>query len=139
MDWHEAIKKWRQQQRLLNQASKDCINITTPGHKLHYGDVLRLQGMSVADIQRNVVLPDKDFWSESAFVRLTEKCAIGDSDAMIELGNYYKKWEHEFCALASNYWYYAAYLYGNKEAAIWYDKWFWENPEKKIPMPILPK
>lgn len=123
----------------LGVGSNKYIDITAPGPDIKLDKIVALQGKSIIDVQKEVDLPDMDFWADEKFVLLTKKCAECDSSAMMELGNYYKTYEYdEFCGLASNYWYYNAFLYGNEEAKIWVDKWFSENPKKRIPMPILP-
>lgn len=118
--------------------SSKYLKITTPGQTIKFDEMLKLQGKSIAEIPSVIYLPRKDFWLDGEFVQLTKKCAVGDVSAMLELGNYYKKYDDKFCQLASNYWYYTAFLYGSKEAKLWYDKWFSENPEKRIPMPMVP-
>lgn len=102
-------------------------------------DNMRNQKDTIIDDRRDVALPNLDFWADEKFVLLTKKCADGDAATMMELGNYYKNYEDdEFCRLASNYWYYNAFLYGNEEAKLWVDKWFSDKQGEKIPMPILP-
>lgn len=110
-----------------------------PRIEMNFNLMLKLQRKSVIDIQKDVTLPDMDFWADSEFVNLTKCCAIGDTSAMMALGNYYEKQgADEFCRLASNYWYCTAFLYGNKEAEHWLAHWIEKNPGKKIPVPILP-
>lgn len=109
--------------------------INVPRTEMNFNLMLKFYGKSVIDIQKDVTLPDIDFWTDSEFVHLTKCCAIGDTYAMMALGDYYVKHENnEFCRLASNYWYCTAFLYGNKEAKHWLAHWI----GKKIPMPILP-
>lgn len=125
-------------ERCFNYGSKD-IRITAPGQELSFHKIMSLQGKSIVDVQKEVALPNIDFWADEKFVLLTKRCADCDTSAMMELGNYYKRYEDdEFCKLASNYWYYNAFLYGNEEAKLWVDKWFSDKPGEKIPMPILP-
>lgn len=115
------------------------IKINAPGQDIKLDKMVALQGKSIADVQKEVALQNIDFWADEKFVLLTKRCADCDTSAMMELGNYYKKYEDdEFCKLASNYWYYNAFLYGNEGAKLWVDRWFSENPCERIPMPILP-
>lgn len=123
----------------LGVGSNKYIKINAPGQDIKLEKMVELQGKSIIDIQKEVALPNIDFWADEKFLHLAKKCADYDASAMMELGNYYKNHEDdEFCRLASNYWYYNAYLYGNEEAKLWVDKWFRENPNTRIPMPILP-
>ena len=113
--------------------------INVPRTEMNFKLMLKFYGKSVIDIQKDVPLPDIDFWADEEFVYLTKRCAAGDPSAMMALGNYYEKQGNdEFCRLASNYWYCTAFLYGNKEAKHWLAHWIGKNPGKKIPMPILP-
>lgn len=123
----------------LGMESNKYIKINAPGQNIKFDKMLALQGKSIIYVQKEVSLPDMDFWTDEKFVLLTKRCADCDTSAMMELGNYYKKYEDdEFCKLASNYWYYNAFLYGNEEAKLLIDKWFPENPYERVPMPILP-
>lgn len=123
----------------LGLGSNKYIKINVPGQDIKLDKMVALQGRSIVDARKEVALPDMDFWADERFALLTKRCADCDTSAMLELGSYYKKYEDdEFCRLASNYWYYNAFLYGNEEARLWVDRWFSEKPYERIPMPILP-
>ena len=91
-------------------------------------------------LQANLKTPYPRFHlDQNEFIRLSEKCAKGDAQAMGEMADYFLRMEKlskifkNFYSLASNFWRYRAAINGNKEAEKWIDTWKREHPGKRLP------
>ncbi|MBQ9008418.1 MAG: hypothetical protein IJ088_03690 [Clostridia bacterium] len=91
-------------------------------------------------LQANLKTPyPSSHFDESEFIRLSDRCAKGDSQAMGEMAEYFMRMEKSwadyraFCVLASNFWRYRAAVNGNNEAEKWIDAWKREHPGENLP------
>ena len=91
-------------------------------------------------LQANLKTPYPRFHlDQNEFIRLSEKCAKGDAQAMGEMADYFLRMEKlskifkNFYSLASNFWRYRAAINGNKEAEKWIDTWKREHPGERLP------
>lgn len=126
---------------LATAALLDCPNakLITPGQNLDFEELRRIHGLSVLTLNHRLEVPKRDFWKDPVFAALARRCAVGDTDAMMEFASFYEKsGNEEFYTSAANFWRYRAYLYGSQQAIQWRKDWFLDKPDALIPVALNP-
>lgn len=86
-------------------------------------------------------LPENRYWKEEAFVRLSQKCAEGDVQAMERMTEYFENLSKAagdvFFLCAAHFWRMRAYLYGSEESKAFYIRWCEEHPNERPISPFL--
>lgn len=93
---------------------------------------LRLLGIPFL-VPIKVEYPDGEHLKDSRFQQLATQCALGDSDAMWAMGEYFLGLgDHPFYTAAANFWRYRACRNGHADAKQWLNTWREEHPGKRL-------
>lgn len=117
-------------------AFSDCSKAVfyTAEGEVPYSESLRLRGIDFLAPQREVKIPNEEFWNTDSFRELANRSCQGNADDMLKLAKYYERMgDQPFFTCASNYWRYFAARYGNDEAQRWLQEWQRNHPQQRMP------
>lgn len=114
------------------------VRFRVQGRETDFEQTLCLLGESLFEIPRQLELPQYGHWTSKTFLDLAARCAKADTEAMLELAEYFDSLgDHTFYQCAANFWRYRAFRYGNPRAEAWKRSWMQAHPWQRIPV-ILP-